>query len=259
MRDGLYERLWLALLLMLILAQAVFAAFPGIDLAVSAGFADGQAGFPWNDGAAPVINRMLKALGEFVALGLVFWCLVGARTGLLRGGDLRAWGFAALSVVASSALVNLVLKAHVGRARPAQIEQFGGTAGFTPAWQVTDQCARNCSFTSGEVALAFALATAAIVLLWPQLSTLRARVLALGAATAYVGAVTLLRIGLGRHFLSDAVFSILFTAAVALILYPPMRVAAARTDFDLQKPVVVGQRLIADLRARARAWLAKAA
>ena len=47
-------------------------------------------------------------------------------------------------------VVNGVLKAFWGRARPSQILEFGGAAQFTPPVQIADQCARNCSFVSGE-------------------------------------------------------------------------------------------------------------
>ncbi|MFN4154630.1 MAG: phosphatase PAP2 family protein [Paracoccaceae bacterium] len=253
MTDRIYGQLLYAFLFAVILSQAVFAAFPGIDLAVSGLFANGSAGFPWANGPAVVINLLLRSLAELLIVGLVLWCLYGGLTGLLQGSDLRAWGFAAISVMlASGGIVNLVLKAHVGRARPGQVSDFGGEAQFTPAWQVTDQCVRNCSFSSGEVSLSASLAFAALVLLWPRLRTPWARILAGLMATLYIGVVAMLRIGLGRHFLSDAVFSVLVSAAVALVLYPALRIAQARLAFDPMLPFMIGQRWYRHGRLRAR-------
>lgn len=255
-----YERLVYVFLVAVIFSQGIFAAFPGIDLAVSRLFADGAAGFPWADGPPAAINHVLRRLAEMVAFGLVAWCLYGWLSGQLGRDDLRAWVFAAASVVvASGGIVNLLLKSHVGRARPSFVSDFGGDALFTPAWQVTDQCARNCSFSSGEVSLSASLAIAAVVLLWPRLQAPGARVLAVLAATGYVGVVALLRIGLGRHFLSDAVFSVLVSAAVALVLYPALRVAQARLVFDPSQPILIGQRWLKEGGTRARAWLRGAA
>lgn len=258
MSDPLYDRLVFRVLLAVIVTQAIFAAFPGIDLAVSRFFADGAAGFPWANGLPAALNLVLRRLGEMVAFALVLWFVLGGLAGQMRGDELRAWGFAALAVGATSAIVNLGLKANVGRARPASIAEFGGGAEFTPAWQVVDHCARNCSFTSGEVALASSLATVALVLFWPQLKRARACFRATAAAVAYVGIVALLRIGLGRHFLSDAIFSVLLSGAVTLVLYRLLRVSRARLAFDPGFPVMIAMRQFEDLRARARAWLKRA-
>lgn len=253
MVDRTYERLLFAYLLTVIAALVTFAAFPRLDLAVSGLFADAGVGFPWADGAAAVLNLVLRRLGELAAVGLVLWCLWGWVSGSVRGDDLRCWSFAAAGVVlASGVLVNLGLKSHVGRARPDQLAEFGGLAAFSPAWQVTDQCARNCSFTSGEVALAASLASAALVLLWPRMKRAGDRLWALALAGGYVGVVTLLRVGLGRHFVSDAVFSILVSVGVAFALYPLLQVGRARQGFDPGLPVAALRAWVAAGRARLR-------
>ncbi|MGL4238466.1 phosphatase PAP2 family protein [Tabrizicola sp.] len=247
-----YQQLLVAYLLAVILAQIIFAAFPQIDLAVSHLFARGAEGFPWADGPPIWINLVIRQIGEALVVILVAGCVIGALTGRLGGPDLRAWGYPALCVVLSSgALVNLLLKTHVGRARPADIAEFGGEATFSPAWQVVRQCPDNCSFASGEVALAAGFAITAVVLLWPQMGSRRARLFAILVAAAYVVVVALLRIGLGRHFLSDAVFSVLFSAGVALVLYPLMRIEQARLGFSPMTPIAVGRKWIADWQARA--------
>jgi membrane-associated phospholipid phosphatase len=144
---------------------------------------------------------------------------------------LRAWAYPVVCVaLASGLIVNLILKAQIGRARPAHLAEFGGTAQFTPPWQLAEECARNCSFTSGEVAMAAALAIPLTVLAWPHLASRRAQIAAVAAAAGYVALVALLRLGLGRHFLSDAVFSVAIAAGVALALFPLLGLSGVRVD-----------------------------
>jgi membrane-associated phospholipid phosphatase len=99
-------------------------------------------------------------------------------------------------------VVNTVLKDHWGRARPLQIEQFGGSRAFTPAPLPAAQCARNCSFPSGHAALGFSLL--AFALLLPPGA---ARRLATAAALGVGVLVGLARIAQGAHFLSDVVYA----------------------------------------------------
>lgn len=237
-----YQRLVIAYLLVFVLAQALFAAFPGIDLAVSRHFAAEGGGFDWATGLASKINLAVRRLGEAVTALLVLAYVFGLFYARVRGDDLRLLAYPAICVaLACGGIVNLLLKTHVGRARPDSLAEFGGLAEFTPAWQVAQECGRNCSFTSGEVAMAASLAFPALAILWPHLKGTGARLGAVGTVAAYIALTALLRIGLGRHYLSDAVFSVLFAAGVALVLYPVLRIDAARRHL----PVLSAQRSLA--------------
>ena len=46
-------------------------------------------------------------------------------------------------------LVNLTLKDHTHRPRPAHLQAFGGKAEFRPFYMADGACAKNCSFPSG--------------------------------------------------------------------------------------------------------------
>lgn len=222
MRDGRRLR---ALCLWLIAATfAVFALFPGIDPAVSALFWNGHR-FPVN--TDPVIEALRDGLWNLCLL--VFGLSVAAfLRAAIRGRDvlslpIQLWAFfVALFVAGPGVLVNLGLKAHWGRARPFQTELFGGTARFTPPWDWTDQCASNCSFVSGEVSGATALAIVMGLAVWHLRARLPRPVFLVTLATAPVLPVlsALQRVAAGRHFLSDAVLAMLFTALVAILLYP---------------------------------------
>ena len=118
-------------------------------------------------------------------------------------------GRAALFLVAMLALgpgivTNVLLKDHWGRARPIDVQQFGGAQHFTPWWDPRGDCPDNCSFVAGEPSGAFwTLAPAALAP--PELLPL-----AYGAALAFGLGVGVLRIAAGAHFFSDVVFAGVF-------------------------------------------------
>jgi lipid A 4'-phosphatase len=108
-------------------------------------------------------------------------------------------------------VVNAVFKEHWGRARPRDITEFGGTRTFTPAFVISDQCERNCSFVSGHASLPFAFAALGFLLR-------RRRWAIYAGAAAFGGLVGFGRIVQGAHFLSDVVFSGVFVFLVAYLL-----------------------------------------
>lgn len=228
-----FQRVLISYLVIVVLAHTVFAAFPTIDLAVSRPFATEGGGFAWTDGTAQTVNLVVRRLGEACILMLLAGLVLGFVTGWASGEGLRILAYPLLCAALACGWVNLVLKAHVGRARPQTLAEFGGTAQFTPPWQVVDECASNCSFSSGEVAMAASLAIPVVIILWPHLSRRRGRLLAVLLATTYVATAALLRIGLGRHFLSDTIYSVLFSAGGALVLYPVLRIGEARLHLRL--------------------------
>jgi lipid A 4'-phosphatase len=118
-------------------------------------------------------------------------------------------------------IVNGLLKRQWGRARPFMTQDFGGNAQFSTAWQVADQCARNCSFVSGEAAGATALAISICMILRANRHLMPPLVYQMG-----VGAALLLplvtawqRMAAGRHYLSDVVISVLLVALLAALLH----------------------------------------
>jgi lipid A 4'-phosphatase len=135
-------------------------------------------------------------------------------------------GRAALFLIATLALgpgvlTNLVLKDHWHRARPIDVQQFGGAYHFTPWWDPRGDCPNNCSFIAGEPSGAFwTLAPAALAP--PEL-----RAVAYGAAIAFGTGIGALRMGAGAHFFSDVVFAgvlmyLVIFAAYGLIYRWPM-------------------------------------
>jgi membrane-associated phospholipid phosphatase len=79
---------------------------------------------------------------------------------------------------------------------------------------MTDQCASNCSFVSGEASSAAWIAAVA-VLMTPQAW----RPVLIPAAFAYAAALSFNRLLFGGHFLSDIVLSWAITALVLCLLH----------------------------------------
>ena len=193
-------RLWLALLLALLL---IYVVWPGLDLPVSAWFYRSDSGFwiddqPW----VQAVHHTVPWVGRLLLVGsLAGWLLgsYGHRPGLRRLRRPAAALFLGL-VLGLGLLAHGVLKENWGRARPVQVSQFGGEASFTPPWQPTSECRRNCSFVSGHAGTGFALIALG------TLGTVRSRRRWLIAGWSTGLLLGALRIAQGGHFLSDVLF-----------------------------------------------------
>lgn len=243
MKDPLYTRLLIVALVLLLGVFALFTAAPQLDLAISRAFTDADGQFWLTLTPAPgAFNAALKKVLELLAYGVVLATLVMVILRRRPQSGLRNWLFlSGVFLVGPGLIVNLILKEHSGRARPANVIEFGGEKLFTPVLHFTDQCASNCSFSSGETALSSAVAFAFLVLLWPHLGK-RGRLVGLLTGAGLIGVTLGLRIGLGRHFASDALTSVAISALVALGFYRLCGLAQARQSFTRAA-------LVADLRA----------
>ena len=211
----LREPLVVALIATLVLS-AYFVALPGVDLAISALF-HSEAGFTLaDDPALRVLRKSSSWVMGLMLLGLVATIVGGlVRNPRNPGGRVRrAVVLIAGLALGSGLIVNGLLKSLWGRARPIQIETFGGEADFTRAWQVADQCLSNCSFVSGEGSSA-AWMVAAVALMSPA----EWRRWTLPAAIAYGAALSMNRIAFGGHFLSDILLSWALTGLVLAALH----------------------------------------
>ncbi|AOZ70281.1 hypothetical protein LPB142_13905 [Rhodobacter xanthinilyticus] len=201
-------------------AVALFLGAPSVDLAIS--------GLFWDQGWALSDRWVWEFLRQrvwdvsillFLASPFALWRALARRRAVL-GLPARAWGFLfTLYLLVPGLLVNGYLKAHSGRARPGDVAEFGGAHLFSPAGTFTDQCARNCSFVSGEVSAATVLGVA--LWLWASLARSlegwqRVYLRVLGVAVVVFTAVQ--RVMTGRHFPSDAVFAALITLTAAWAL-----------------------------------------
>lgn len=210
------ERPITATLALLALVSLVFLLAPAIDDAVSGLFYEPGIGFPFRRHGPVESLRHAGELFEWL-LGIAvlapflikLWfpdsrLLVKPRHALFLVGS-----FLAGPVL----LVNVILKAHWGRARPWQAIEFGGHMAYSPVWWISDQCARNCSFVSGEAASAFWVVAFAFVA--PKAWRGRAAV----AAILFAAIISATRLAAGGHFLSDVLIAWLLTLLVILALW----------------------------------------
>lgn len=194
-------------------ASIVFVAAPAIDQDAARMFHAPELGFPLAQDAGLKVVRWLGRAVPTIAISAVVALLV------VRIVRRKSWTWASdagiayvLSVFALAPLFmsNLLLKANWGRPRPSQTDLFGGNLEFTPAWQVSGQCAWNCSFVSGEASMSMALVAFAFLLPKAQ------RPFAIAVVCAWTAAISLNRMAFGAHYLSDVVIAAAMTAIIAL-------------------------------------------
>jgi lipid A 4'-phosphatase len=199
---------------------AVLVVHPQLDLALSTAFwemcpAPG-AGRPWCAIETVTTARQLfMALFALLALAtlVVTARVLIARRQWLGLDQARCLFMIAVLIVGPGVVANLVFKENLGRARPRDVVDFGGTKAFTPPLVPSRECARNCSFISGEASSMYA-AFFALALLIPQY---RLALLIGGiAAGSMAGLVRMIQ---GAHFLSDVLFAGIFMAITVSLLH----------------------------------------
>ncbi len=210
----LLRRYWPLLLLMAL--ELLFWRQPEIDLWFSGLFYRPGEGFFLADLAPVRWSYLIFRYLPYLLVPLLCWTLVASWLWARRSEVVLRRELLFLILVLAigpGLIVNEGLKAHSGRARPAQVHAFGGARQFSPAFEHSDQCASNCSFVSGHAAMGYFFLALAWVLrdrrwLW------------------WGGGVGLL-VGLGRvmqgaHFLSDVLFAYPVVYVTALLLARPL-------------------------------------
>lgn len=110
-------------------------------------------------------------------------------------------------------IVNGIFKTFWGRARPRDIDLFGGSKAFSLPLEISNQCVWDCSFMSGHTAVAFWLLAPAL------LAPKKFRSFAVAAALLFGVTTAVFRIGQGAHFFSDVAFSALVMCLLIVAVY----------------------------------------
>ena len=190
----------------------LFISLPQIDLYAANLFYDGTS-FPLKGTLYEVFFfqsvRVITAGMILFYLVIIVHYLITKRTILNFSKKALLYIFLVLSV-APGLIVNSMLKEHMGRARPVDIVQFGGSKEFTPAFIPSNQ--KGNSFSSGHAAAAFSLVGFALL-------AKRRKKTWMTLALAYGVAVIIARMGAGGHFLSDNVTSFFIVYIATHILY----------------------------------------
>lgn len=189
--------------LLFLACVALLISFPQIDLFVAGLFYDPQTEqFIYkNNPVFKLIYWVFAVIHIPLLLGLIVaGLLIKYKKLNLRRYKKGAVTFLLLAlIIGPGLLVNTVLKDNsIGRARPVQVENFGGTKQFTPAFVYSGECKKNCSFVSGHAAMGFYF----MILGWLFVSP---RAFWAGCMVGVVLSFT--RIIQGGHFFSDTVFA----------------------------------------------------
>lgn len=210
-------------LLLFVATVLLFSLFPQIDIATSSLFRDPGSGFTVGQlFAVRVLHEGWDIAARSTAVVLALYLLASfIWKALAPRGRRRGATFLLLVLLIGPGLIVNTLKDTWGRARPVSVEELGGDRRFTPALVPSDQCLRNCAFTSGHAAFGF---------FWmaPAFVDRRRRGMWFALGLALGLGIGLVRIAQGGHFLSDVLFSgwIVYgtmLALRALILRRPRR------------------------------------
>ncbi len=205
----------------LLAASLLFSAYPSLDLATSRLFFNGTT-FPIAANPFVEVVRVSLIVAEDAGFLAVLTLSLFARKTPVLNLTARDWLFQTLIFgLGPGLIVNGILKRFWGRARPFRIGEFGGDATFSRAWAISDQCSGNCSFVSGEMAGATALAICLVMILRANRQNLTINRYRMGMVAALCLPVVTgwQRIAVGRHFLSDTVIAALLVALLAAVLH----------------------------------------
>ncbi len=204
-----------AFLYAFMIINGFFIIFPQIDLIVSRYFFQSGSFFISH-------NSYWIALRDFHRLSQ--WCLLVFMVILVT---FYALWRRPLSIIAPHKVVYIVLtyvlgpgalvnslKLLIGRARPRDIVEFGGSADFTPAWQLARMCHYGCSFPSGETSAAAAMLP--LLILVPGRFRLNAAVIFI----PILALISLNRVFMGAHFLSDVMITWTLIIGLMIWLWP---------------------------------------
>lgn len=186
--------------------------WPQLDIAVAAYFLQGTpainpADWLWVVWVNEYTPDTFRALAM---LCLLAWVIVSLLRRWRRAG--LALAFVGFSLLLGPGFATWAVKEHHLRARPFDVVEFGGSRQFTPALVQTDQCSDNCAFVSGHVACGFFFAS--LMLLDPRR---RWRWIATGILAG--GLVSVARISVGAHWLSDALWALPITLVVSALVW----------------------------------------
>ena len=117
-------------------------------------------------------------------------------------------GFIVGPVIGCGLIANFYFKDNWGRARPINIQEFGGEKIYTQPFIISDQCERNCSWISGEASAAFSFIAGTIIIKSPIFFLLN---IIFGIIVSFC------RIAMGGHFLSDNIFAMIFMIYLAIL------------------------------------------
>lgn len=205
---------------LLVLGVSLFAAslpvfWPQLDIAAAAYFLQpdppiAAAQWKWVELVNEYLPNLFRGAG---LLSLAAWLIVSLLPPLRRQRRLGlALAFVGFSLLLGAGFAPWALKEHTLRARPFDVVQFGGDRHFSPALVQAQQCKDNCAFPSGHVACGFFFVSL-------MLLDRRRRWFWIGFGLLAGALVSLARMSVGAHWLSDALWTLPITLAFSGLVW----------------------------------------
>jgi lipid A 4'-phosphatase len=227
--------------LVTVLASVLLFLFPEIDLTISRFFYLSSGHFLFASGSAqPQYLTIFRNLLIYVTYAFIVILLLIFAYGMVfkkypKPFSPKNCAFVLICfILAPTLFVNAGLKNHWGRARPYQVKEFGGDKQFTPAWVISNQCQKNCSFTSGETANIFCYL--ALLFFVQRKKWVFATVMMIGLLISFE------RIAQGEHFFSDTLLSALLDYLIIWLVYNTWyhtsKKAGEKYDYSFRKQLV---------------------
>lgn len=181
-----------------------FILFPKVDLQIANYFYNTELGFLYKKNIIiQLLYKSIPLITKIFAAACLFYMsylyIKYKKFKLILNSSAFFLFFSA--IIGPGFIVNTVLKDNFGRARPEKIIEFNGSKKFTEAFVITDQCKKNCSFSSGHAAMGFYFTAIA----YTTSALYFTRIYLLGIIFGTL--VGLSRIIMGGHFASDVVIS----------------------------------------------------
>lgn len=196
-----------------VVTSVAFYLNPSIDMTVSQHFFDGEQ-FPLKHNGSLQTLRQANFWAGTVVIGASMLLLLSQRLRNAIGVSLGRTFVPLITYgVGVGLIVNMLLKNTFGRARPRDTFGLGGEDPLSAAWEFSQACASNCSFTSGEAAGAMAMMSLVYLLPAGQRTIRRIVQTLLGILAV---SLSFNRILFGGHYLSDVVLSMLIVTIVML-------------------------------------------
>ncbi len=184
--------------------MVILMLIPKLDIVISKFFYNTEAGFLYKHNTVVLLFFKIIPIATkfFVSICTIytFYTLIRYKT-IKR--TIHSWAFFLLitAAIGPGLSVNSLLKENFGRARPCHILEFSGEKTFSPAFVITNQCKKNCSFSSGHAAMSFYFTAIAYVA--NSLNFTRTYL----AGIVFGTMIGLSRIIMGGHFASDVIAS----------------------------------------------------
>lgn len=200
-----------------VLVFGFFFTFRDFDRDIAAHYYRGEGRFVGNGRWATVILREWKIylMAAFYLTTFYGWVRGYNVQKPILGLTWDKWCFIATCWFVSVVCVaNWTLKAHWGRPRPRETQEFGGTLDYTHFWDWSGACTSNCSFVSGEVSAIFMILFSLALLSGPFWRYL------LFLLAGFLGLITIwMRASMGAHFISDGLMAISIMTVMGSAIY----------------------------------------